>query len=187
MAQVTIENNVKLERLLTSNPEMEKKVRKIVRQVLKGAQKGVQDDAKSLSTRQAYKAVRSSVYKKVLGGNLNILDGKKGVTAPVPPSSRGRLARTEQIMSYQGESRGFILRFLNSGTNGRVTTNMNGHPIYRSQKVKWHNYKSGEIGGRGRIAARNWFGPAASQELNRTAEEFDKLLDVLIEKEFNSK
>lgn len=184
MAQVTIENNVKLERLLTSNPEMEKNVQKIVRQVLIGAQNGVQQKAMQLSTKQAYMAVRKAVYKKVLGGNLNIISGGKsaGKRAPLPPvyhklehatnkkgNHRGgnrmpRSQRTIDLLTYAGPDRGFILRFLNSGTPERDT---NG-----TRRV-------------GKIMARNWFGPAATQELNRIADEFDKLLDVLIQQEFN--
>lgn len=176
MAQVTIENNVKLERLLASNPDMEKKVQKIVRKVLIGAQKGVQQKAMKLSTKQAYMAVRKAVYKKVLGGNLNIISGGKsaGKRAPIPPESqrkkthaRGgnripRSQRTIDMLTYTGPDRGFILRFLNEGTTTRTS----------------------RYGNRGAIAARNWFGPAATQELNRIADEFDKLLDVLIQQEF---
>ena len=178
MAQVTIENNVKLERLLASNPEMEKNVQKIVRKVLIGAQKGVQQKAMQLSTKQAYMAVRKAVYKKVLGGNLNIISGGKssGKRAPIPPESarkkthaRGgnrmpRSQRTIDLLTYAGPDRGFILRFLNNGTPERDT---NG-----TRRV-------------GKIMARNWFGPAATQELNRIADEFDKLLDILIQQEFN--
>jgi hypothetical protein len=85
--QIQIENNIHLERLLTTHPEMEKKVRKIVRQVLKGAQASVAQAADLQSTKQAAQAVRKAVYKKLLGGNINVLDsrGKAGTRAPLPP------------------------------------------------------------------------------------------------------
>lgn len=177
MAQVTIENNVKLERLLTSNPEMEKKVRKIVRQVLTVAQKSVQRTAMPLSSKEAYLGVRKAVYKNVLGGNINIISGGKsaGKRAPIPPESerkkthdRGgnripRSKRTEDLLSYAGPDRSFILRFMNDGTTTRTS----------------------RYGNRGAIAARNWFGPAATQALEQSAQMFDELITKLVEQEFN--
>lgn len=177
MAQVTIENNVKLERLLTSNPEMEKKVQKIVRKVLIVAQKSVQRTAMPLSSKEAYLGVRKAVYKKVLGGNINIISGGKsaGKRAPIPPESqrkkshdRGgnritRSKRTEDLLSYAGPDRSFILRFLNDGTTTRTS----------------------RYGNRGAIAARNWFGPAATQALEQSAQMFDELITKLVEQEFN--
>lgn len=177
MAQVTIENNVKLERLLASNPEMEKKVQKIVRKVLTVAQKSVQRTAIPLSSKEAYLGVRKAVYKKVLGGNINIISGGKsaGKRAPIPPESerkkthdRGgnripRSKRTEDLLSYAGPDRSFILRFLNDGTTTRTS----------------------RYGNRGAIAARNWFGPAATQALEQSAQMFDELITKLVEQEFN--
>lgn len=177
MAQVTIENNVKLERLLASNPEMEKKVKKIVRKVLTVAQKSVQRTAMPLSSKEAYLGVRKAVYKKVLGGNINIISGGKsaGKRAPIPPESqrkkshdRGgnripRSKRTEDLLSYAGPDRSFILRFLNDGTTTRTS----------------------RYGNRGAIAARNWFGPAATQALEQSAQMFDELITKLVEQEFN--
>ena len=178
MAQVTIENNVKLERLLASNPEMEKKVQKIVRKVLTVAQKSVQRTAMPLSSKEAYLGVRKAVYKKfVMGGNLNIISGGKsaGKRAPLPPESqrkkthdRGgnripRSKRTEDLLSYAGPDRSFILRFLNGGTTTRTS----------------------RYGNRGAIAARNWFGPAATQALEQSVQMFDELITKLVEQEFN--
>ncbi len=177
MAQVTIENNVKLERLLVSNPEMEKKVQKIVRKVLTVAQKSVQRTAMPLSSKEAYLGVRKAVYKKVLGGNINIISGGKsaGKRAPIPPESqrkkshdRGgnripRSKRTEDLLSYAGPDRSFILRFMNDGTTTRTS----------------------RYGNRGAIAARNWFGPAATQALEQSAQMFDELITKLVEQEFN--
>lgn len=177
MAQVTIENNVKLERLLASNPEMEKKVQKIMRKVLTVAQKSVQLTAMPLSSKEAYLGVRKAVYKKVLGGNINIISGGKsaGKRAPIPPESarkkthdRGgnripRSKRTEDLLSYAGPDRSFILRFMNDGTTTRTS----------------------RYGNRGAIAARNWFGPAATQALEQSAQMFDELITKLVEQEFN--
>lgn len=183
---ITIENNVRLERLLISHPEMEKKVRNIVRKVIIGAQGGVQNAAKPMSTKDAYKAVRKAVYKKVLGGNINIISSRRaGQRASIPPSVRGRSRRTEDLMSYQGADRGFILRFLNSGTNMRTVDSINNHPIRLTSRPESKRTYKGDIGNRGRIAARNWFESTSTQAFNHAAEQFELLLDELIKKEFN--
>ena len=179
MDTISIENNVQLDRLLLTNPEMEKKVRSIVRQVIKGAIGPVKQAADSQSTKQAAEAVRKAVYKKVLGGSINILDGRgrAGSRAPLPPESPRkkshaiggnripRSRRTEDLLTYQGKDRAFILRFLNSGTPKRDTNGI--------RRV-------------GQIAARNWFPGLAQKELEHAAEQFDLLLDALIKKEFNT-
>ena len=178
MAQVTVENNAKLEQLLLSHPEMEKKVRKIIRQVIIGAQSQMQNGAASLSTRQAYRAIYKSVYKKILGGDINIYRTRRADSrAPLPPESarkqsheRGgnripRSERTEDLLTYQGRDMGWVLRILNSGTEQR----------------------SNRYGNRGSITARNWFEPMAHRAMQNAAEQFDLLITQLIEKEFNSK
>ena len=189
MAEVRFETDAKLDKLLVSNKKMEAKVRKIVEKVLNVARNSMRGRIRNMSSKEAYLAIRKSVYRKVLGGNLNIITPTKGAVKKVPPraSRRGRLQRTEDIMSYWGASRGFLLRFWNDGTENRVVTHMNGHAILRQKKVPWHTYKSGEIGGRGRIQARNWFGGMGQQELEQAAQMFDELMDKLIQEEFNSK
>ena len=185
MYTIDIENNTKLDQLLLTNPEMEKKVRRIVRQVILGAIGPVQAAADRQSTKQAAQAVRKAVYKKILGGSINILDGRgrAGSRAPLPPvrhrletetnrkgNHRGgnripRSRRTEDLLTYQGKDRAFILRFLNSGTPKRDTNGI--------RRV-------------GKIAARNWFQNITHRELQAASEQFDLLLDALIQKEFNT-
>ena len=177
MDTIEIENNVKLERLLTTNPEMEKKVRRIVRKVIMGAMDPVKQAADRQSTKKASEAIRKAIYKKVLGGNLNIMDGrgKAGGRAPLMPESirkrshaiggnrMKRSRRTEDLLTYQGKDRAVILRFLNSGTAER------------------HNGTRRT----GSIAARHWFENVSHAALQQAAEQFDLLLDALIAKEFN--
>jgi hypothetical protein len=180
---IEIKNNVHLERLLTTDPQMEKHIRAAIATVLKAAQKDVTSAAAAAipnDPRGAHKAVRRSLYKQILGGNINILQRKSRGHGVVPPSRRGRMKHTEQILGYTGADRGFILRFVNEGTDDRVTENMNAHTIRRTEKVKYHNYKSGRIGGRGRITGRNFFGPAARAAIRTAipllAKEFDKIV-----------
>jgi hypothetical protein len=181
---IEIKNNVHLERLLTTDPQMEKHIRAAIATVLKAAQKDVTSAAAAAipnDPRGAHKAVRRRLYKQLIGGDINILSRKKSrKNGVVPPSRRGRMKHTEQILGYTGADRGFILRFINEGTDERVTENMNGHAIRRTEKVKYHNYKSGRIGGRGRITGRNFFGPAARAAIKTAVpileKEFEKLV-----------
>lgn len=188
MAQVTFENNANLEKLLTTYPDTEKRVRKIVKQVIIGALGQAKNltAAQVKSRKEAEQAVRAMVYKKILGGGLTILPGsrKAGNRAYVPAplykletetnsngNHRGgnrmkRSQRTWDLLGYQGKDRGFILRFLNTGTPGRSD---NG------------------IRNVGQISGRNWFPSVGGRALDNAAEQLELLLGELITKEFNKK
>jgi hypothetical protein len=64
-------------------------------------------------------------------------------------------------MHYAGESRAFVLRFLNQGTIGRTT----------------------RFGARGRIAPRNFFSTSSHTAMQKAASELTKLIDDLIKQE----
>ena len=69
-----------LDRLLASNPDMEKRMQDIIRKVLKYARAEVSKGAKSSipnDPRHAYKAVKTSIYKRILGGNVSILNRRR--------------------------------------------------------------------------------------------------------------
>ena len=182
-----VEARKELEALMLKNPAMEKKVQGLIRKVLMEARRKIGAEAQSKmksDPRQAYKAVKTAVYRQILGGSVSILQKKKaGARGAVPGGNRGRLQRTEQIMSYQGADRGFILRFINAGTDARHATYMNGHPIQRVKKVPWHEYRSGRIGGRGAIRPRNFFASSSQQAMNAAAEHLTQLIDELINSE----
>lgn len=180
MAEVIFETDLELDKLLVSDKKMEAKVRNIVKKVLSMARDSVRGRMKAYSSKGAYLAIRKSVYKKIIGGNLNIAPSRfrAGTRAPLPPESprkksnavggnrMPRSRRTEDLLTYYGVDRGFILRFLNAGTPGRST---NG-----TRNV-------------GQIAARNWFGNMSQTELENQARKFDELMTKLIEDEFNKK
>lgn len=176
--QIQIENNIHLERLLTTHPEMEKKVRKILSKVVREAAKQVSLSASAAiphDPRKAANAVRSTTYQMLLGGNVNLYNSRKaGKGQPYYPvrrlrdGQRGgnripRSRRTEQMMSYVGADRAFILRWLESGTATRTS----------------------RYGNRGAIAARNWFTPASDRAMNAAIDQFNTLLEELITKEMN--
>lgn len=179
-----VEQRKELEQLLMTHPAMEKAVQAIIRKVLAKARSQMGAAAKAAmksDPHNAYKAVRTMVYRQILGGNINILNKKKASGGgSAPATRRGRTKHTEQILSYMGSDRGFILRFVNAGTNARVTTHMNGHTILRREKVSWHTYKSGEIGGRGAIAPRNWFANSSQRAMEEAAAQFAQEIDKLI-------
>lgn len=172
-----------LEHLLMSNPDIEKRVQKLIRTVLMTARRQISGDIKGViknDPRQAYKAVKSAVYRRILGGNVSILSKRKaGRRLPAPPvvhkletavNSKGnhrggnrmpRSQRTTDLLTYAGADRGFILRFLNAGTGTRES----------------------RIGNRGAIAPRNFFATSSHQAMQQAAEQLDTLIDELIKKE----
>ena len=90
---VTIKNNgieitglsefeAKLQKLKTDNPDFEKRLRGVIRKILGHARANLRKDAASglqmeNDPRHAYKAVRYAVYKRIFGGQVNILQSRK--------------------------------------------------------------------------------------------------------------
>ena len=159
-------------------------MRTAVSYVLEQARKDVANEISGKlksDTRQAARAVRRSLYKQILGGQVNILRKKRaGSPGSVPPTTRGRLADTTRYLSYQGSDRSFVLRFLNAGTEERITRHMNGHRILRTERKGKRQYITSNIGSRGAIAGRNFFGPASTSAMNEAAQlltkEFEKII-----------
>jgi len=180
--------------LSTKNPLMRKRINEVIKQVLSVARRSVSQDAKTglgmqSDPRQAYKAVRMAVYRRIFGGQINILQrrnaGKSSLYEPPRHPSRvggnrvQRSARTTALMSYQGADRGFVLRFLNQGTTDRVVHQMGGHNL-RTGSTSVIKTKS--IGGnRGSITARNWFAGKSQAELEKAAQNLDILIDKIVQ------
>lgn len=203
MATIEIEGlqqrKEQFEHMLSTDPEMRKRfsacVRKILNTVRQSLSKNADDGLNMKSDpRHAYKAVRSAVYKRILGGQVNILQsrraGNKSSYEPprtLDPKKRGgnrtkRSNRTQKMMEYEGKDRGFILRFLNSGTGDRAVHSM-GDRNLRSGSISVRKTKS--IGAnRGSISARNWFGPRSHHELENASEQLQTLIDQVINGEF---
>ena len=175
---ITIQNNVHLEKLLTTDPAMEAEIKNAIDYILAEARKDVVSDLSAKITndpKHAVRAVRRTLYKQILGGNINILRKKRaGRTGTVPASSRGRLKKTEQILGYQGSDRGFILRFLNAGTNPRESSYMNAHLI-----------RNGNRASRGMITGKDFFGPAAKAAINQVLPILQQKFDKIIQQQIN--
>ena len=198
-----VKQREELEKLMMSNPAMEKKVQGLIRKVLMEVRRHMGDAAKSAmksDPRQAYKAVKTAVYRRILGGSVSILNKRRAGTPgnyepprTLRPGQRGgnrrtRSDRTQQIMNYDGSSRSFVLRFLNQGTQGRSIE-------FRYDAAR-ENVKRGSQGGnvskygkttntgrRGNIAPRNFFGQLAPRAMDKAAENLTNLIDELIKNE----
>ena len=196
-----VEQRKELDRLLLSNPAMEKKVQGLIRKVLAMVRKGVGQAAHEKmksDPRKAYLAVRMAVYKRILGGNVNILRKRKASggggaytpTRTLRTGQRGgnrksRSERTKNLEAYYGSDRGFILRFLNQGTDERYVDFMpdsgREHVNRGSRGGNLRKYgKTINTGKRGRIAARNWFGPRSQKEMQHASEVLTQYIDQLI-------
>lgn len=172
--ETNITDVIRLYEKLYIGEDFEKEIQKLIRKVLKEARGRLSADAQAAlpnDPRQAYRAVKHSVYKSILGGSVSILNKKRrsGKSYPVPEQrerkGRGgnrltRSKRTEEIMSYYGDDRGFILRFLNAGTQVR----------------------SSRYGNRGSIAARNWFPGASQKQMEVASQQLTELIEKEIQK-----
>lgn len=191
------EFEAKLKKLKTDNPDFEKRLRDVIRKVLgearanlrKNAASGLQMDS---DPRHAYRAVRYAVYKRLFGGQVNILNSRKAgaetgyrPARTLTPGQRGgnrRLRTSRNLDKYEGVDRGFILRWLNDGmtkTNPRVIQFTEND---RRKVDRWNKHPN--TGNRGAIKARNWFGGASLQELQKVAGRMQELIDRVINDEF---
>lgn len=194
----------KIKELETTNPGFEKRLREVIRKVLKQARDELSrsaDEGLGMKSdpRHAYKAVRYAVYKRILGGQVNILQSRKA-HAPtnyepprtLRPGQRGgnrrpRSKRTDKVMHYSGMDRGFILRFLNNGAGLKENRAIERLTEFKKagggSKFKWVADAS-KYGNRGRIAPRNWFGRESLEELQSIAYSMQQIIDEVINDEF---
>jgi hypothetical protein len=194
---VVLEQKQILEQALSTNPKTQKALQKLIRKVIMEARKSVVDAASRKmenDPRGASQAVRTSVYKKILGANINIFSSRKahGQNNYEPPrkgvSGRGgnrrtRSPRTSQIMGYAPLDRGFILRWINDGTPG--ARNIEFTPNDRRKVDKWNKHPN--TGNRGNIAARNFFRGAGERALAQAADNLATLIDTELEAMLNKK
>ncbi len=177
-----VEINVEmLGNIMTNDPSMAGNLRKLFRQVLKEARKRLTHDAQSYlksDPRKAHLAVKYGVYKAVFGGNVSILQKRKGQAGRKSnykparrstPGQRGgnRITRAtdgrNRLDQYFGADRGFILRFISSGTVRRTS----------------------RYGNRGIIPMSNWFGHVAPWQIEVAAGEVAAAITEYIKQETN--
>ena len=184
---VIVEQRKVLEQALSTNPKTQKALQNLIRRVVMEVRPQLVAAARGAmgsDPRGAANGIRLSVYKKILGGNVNILNMRKKAGNPttyepsrkLQPHQRGgnrvpRGERTNKVMHYGPHDRQFILRFINSGTSDRMAGTRGGRLS----------------GNRGSIAARNFFGSAGSSALTKAADNLSTLIDTEIEAMLNKK
>lgn len=170
-----------LGRIMTNDPYMAKELKAVIRKVLKEARKNLSNDAKNYlkeDPRKAARAVKYSVYKSMFGGNVSILQKRAGTAGAryelirqkkLQPGQRGGNRRPRindnrnRLETYFGADRGFVLRFINSGTIERQT----------------------RFGNRGAISQRNWFGHTAPWQMETAAEKLAAAINEYVNKQTN--
>lgn len=191
----------KFDQLMTTNPELRKRFREIIHDDLWKTRNAVVRNIQSIflngDPMEARRAIRNIVYQKLLGGNLNILTPRRGTAnwkvtqkqrkVEQNPHMRGgnrrrRSRDTIRREGYEGKARGFILRFVDSGTKERNIT-FTSNP---NRKVTKHN-KHPNTGYRGAIAPRRFFEQAAKAGLDIMAEHVSMLIEQEIKKMMDSK
>ena len=184
---IVVEQRKVLVQALSTNPKTQKALQKLIRQALMEVRPELVSAARSAmgsDPRGAAHGIRTAVYKKILGGNVNILDMKRKTGAPsnyepprkLKPHQRGgnrvpRGQRTNTVMHYGPHDRQWILRFINSGTSDRTA-----------------GTRSGRLSGnRGAIAPRNFFRGAGERALAQAADNLATLIDTELEAILNKK
>ena len=182
-----------LRRMMSEDPHFRRRVNAVIKTVLSTARKQVAQhaqDSMDSDPRHAYKAVRTAVYRRILGGNLNILQKLKAVALTSYQKPRkglpkrggnrwGRSQRTKQLEGYEGTDRGFILRFINAGASNRAIRT---YSDKNGDRVRLRTFAKG--GNRGNIAPRNWFGNASQAALEKVSIRMDNFIDQIINEEF---
>ena len=168
-------------RMMTNDPTLDRVFRKYVKDVLKEARKNLSKDAANYlesDPRKAARAVKFAVYKTAIGGTLSILAKRK--SGPKyklirhrklddNPKQRGGNRRPRiddgrnRLDYYFGADRGFVLRFISSGTKPRY----------------------GHFGNRGMIPQKAWFGHTAPWHIETAAQKVAEAINEYIKHETN--
>ena len=170
-------------RIMTTDPAMAAIFRKYIRNVLKEARKKLTQDARSFMNsdpRKAAQAVKFSVYKGIFGGNLSILQKKRGQAGAKYELRRQRIVEQNPHMRggnrrpriddgrnrldyYYGADRGYILRFIGSGTVERTS----------------------RFGSRGSIRQSNWFGHTAPWHMEEASAQVAEAINEYVNNQIN--
>jgi len=183
--------------LMTDSHGFEKRLREAIRKILGHARANLRKEAHEglhmeSDPRHAYKAVRFAVYKRLFGGQVNILQSRRAgaETSYTPqrtlkPEKRGgnrRVRTSRDLGKYEGIDRGFVLRWLNGGMSKTNPRTIRFTKNDRRHVDRFNAHPN--TGNRGAIAARNWFGNASTKELQAAAGELQQIIDKVIREEF---
>jgi hypothetical protein len=140
--------------------------------------------AQAAGAGSASSAVLRRTYRDRFGGNINIAENNKLIGNRTRLYTPGNVKprhvgdRTRKMNEYYGPNRGFILRFLEEGTDVRTAKSYG--PKGRGSMASWGN--------RGSIAPRSFF-HSMSSDMEQAAQQLGQTLkgyvETWIEKEFN--
>lgn len=188
-----------LERALSTNPKTKQALQKLIRKVIRQAR---QDTIRNIhfangDPRGSRQSVRTSVYQKILGANINIYNSKRSHgTVNYTPKRKARplkarggnrveaSERTKKMQGYPPLDRGMILRWVNAGTRGRYA----GFGRNGKTEADYERFvlRTGGRGWRGQIAPRNFFRtagePAMLKAVDALATMIDEELDNMLNK-----
>ena len=174
--------NEALARLMVTHPDTKKRIKKMLQEEAKKVRKNISKDVHENmpnDPRRAYAAVKRSLYRKILGFNVSILNPRRGVKVMSiwrpprklddNPNQRGgnrrpRSERTNQVDGYIAAFRAFVLRFNNSGTTDRET----------------------RFGNRGSLRMRRVFETSASFQMEGAMNEISQMIEEIMSEEFNN-
>lgn len=167
--------------LLSTDPTMDRLVRKLIAVATREARNRVSRDiGRNIDDdpRKAARAVKHVVYRRLFGSNISILNKRRASNERVTlqrqrkldanPRQRGGNRRKREdgrnrLDAYYGSDRGFILRFLSSGTDNRET----------------------RFGNRGHIPQSGMFGHIAPWHMQQAVEEISQAVAEYITKQSN--
>lgn len=182
-----------IERMMTDNPETRKVIQELIRETMWEARNATSREIMGIVGNKggSARAVRNTVYQKILGGNISILDGPKQGSAnwkivekvrkvEQNPHMRGgnrrvRSLRTAKIEGYEPKARGFILRWQDGGTKPRFIG-------MRNTMRNYGRLVSRGIGKRGQIIPGNFFYRITSKHLGLAAKKLAVMIDEEIAK-----
>ena len=186
-----------LQAAMTTDPKMRKAVQQHIREALWEARKEIINSVRFANgdPRQSLRAIRNSVYDKILGGQINIKKAKSehaGGNSYRPPrkliagqrggNRRPRSERTEQINRGSPLDRGWILNILNKGTNTRVigfrNTVKRNRDRYNNIVTRIYRGEKSRTGNRGSIAPRNWFKQSAESALSQAMQRISEMVAI---------
>lgn len=176
--------------------ELGKRLREAIYKEMAAARSRIVKDIKFKNgdPRGTAHAVKRYVASKYLGGIVSILNGKEasGSSSYEAPRTlregqrggnrRKRSDRTNTILHYLPVDRGFILRFVNSGTYKSNPRTVAFKQNDKRKIDKWNKHPN--TGGRGAIAPRNFFGINGQPEVDKALQNLAKIIDEEFEKLF---
>jgi len=201
---VVVQHVNALEAALSTNPQTQKALNKLIREIILASRdEVVQAASRAMKSdpRGSAQAVRTAVYKKILGANINIYNSRKAhgsnhyeAQRTLRQGQRGgnrraQGTRTYKMLRYAPADRGMILRWINDGTHKGDRSIQNFKTDERRGRwpsvPKWN--KNPNTGNRGAIAPRNWFRSAAEKTLIKAADALAIMIDEELEDLLNKK